>query len=252
VLPAKAAESVRNAALNPYYRMRIMLPSGISYKNAPHFLQLFQKRQHYKKERCVFMENNSKTRIHLRALVESALLLALGFILSYFRLGVPWVQGGSVTPLSMLPIMIIGLRHGLKWGLGSGFVYACLQMLQSFYPPPTGTVEGYIAVVMLDYIVAFSVLGLSGLFKGKKFGLVYAAPVCLILRFLSHFTSGIIIWGIYADDLPVWLFSLIYNGSYMGPELVLTLVTGAILCSTAPFLFTVTPSETTSVEQSPD
>jgi len=185
------------------------------------------------------MVNNSKSRQHLRALVESALLVAIGFVLSYFRFGVPWVQGGSVTPFSMLPILMIGLRHGLKWGLGGGFVYACLQMLQQFWPPPTGTVEGYIAVVMLDYILAFSVLGLSGLFKGKKFGLLYAAPLCLTLRFLCHFVSGIIVWGIYAEDMPVWLYSLVYNGSYMGPELVLIMVVGAVLCTTVPMLFNV-------------
>ena len=176
---------------------------------------------------------NSKSRKELRALVESALLVALGFILSYitpFRL--PW--GGSVTPLSMLPILMIGLRHGLKWGLAGGFIYACLQMLQQFWPPPTGTVQGYIAVVMLDYIVAFTVLGLSGLFRGMKFGLLIAAPICLTLRYLSHFISGMVVWGIYADGMPVWLYSLTYNGSYMIPEIVLTTIVSAVLCATAP------------------
>jgi len=179
------------------------------------------------------MANNSKSRENLRALVESSLLVAIGFALSYvtpFRL--PW--GGSVTPLSMLPILMIGIRHGLKWGLLGGFVYACLQMLQQFWPPPTGTVEGYIAVVMLDYIIAFSVLGLSGLFRGKKYGLLIAAPLCLTLRFLSHFISGIIVWGVYADNMPVWLYSLTYNGSYMVPEIILTTIVSAVLCLTAP------------------
>jgi len=175
----------------------------------------------------------SKSHKQLRALVESALLVALGFILSYitpFRL--PW--GGSVTPLSMLPILMIGLRHGLKWGLAGGFIYACLQMLQQFWPPPTGTVQGYIAVVMLDYIVAFTVLGLSGLFRGMKFGLLIAAPISLTLRYLSHFISGMVVWGIYADGMPVWLYSLTYNGSYMIPEIVLTTIVSAVLCATAP------------------
>jgi len=179
------------------------------------------------------MVNNSKKRENLRALVESSLLVAIGFALSYvtpFRL--PW--GGSVTPLSMLPILMIGIRHGLKWGLLGGVVYACLQMMQQFWPPPTGTVEGYIAVIMLDYIVAFTALGLSGLFRGKKLGLLFAAPLCLTLRFLSHFISGIVVWGIYAEDMPVWLYSLTYNGSYMVPEIILTTVVSAILCLTAP------------------
>ena len=179
------------------------------------------------------MINTSKRRENLRALVESSLLVAIGFALSYvtpFRL--PW--GGSVTPLSMLPILMIGIRHGLKWGLLGGIVYACLQMMQQFWPPPTGTVQGYIAVVMLDYLLAFTVLGLSGLFRGRKFGLLYAAPLCLTLRYLSHFISGIVVWGIYAEDMPVWLYSLTYNGSYMIPEIIITTVVGAALCLTAP------------------
>ena len=192
------------------------------------------------------MINSIKSREQLRALVESAILVAISFVLSFFRFGVPWVQGGSVTPFCMLPILIIGIRHGLGWGFGGGFVFACLRMLHTFYPPPTGTIEGYIAVVMLDYFLAYSVLGLSGLFKGKQYGLLFAIPICLILRFLSHFVSGIIVWNMYAGDMPVWLYSLTYNGSYMGPELVLTMAVGAVLCTTAPMLFKVSHSQNSS------
>jgi len=182
-----------------------------------------------------------KSFVNVRALVESSLLVAIGFILSYVShlIGLRMPQGGSFTLLSMLPLLTIGLRHGLKWGLGSGFVYACLQMLQEFWFPPTATVSGYIAVVMLDYIVAFTVLGLSGLFRGKRYGLLYAAPLCCLLRFLSHFASGVIIWNIYAGESPVWLYSLVYNGSFMGFELATIMVTGVILCKTAPTLFCV-------------
>ena len=182
----------------------------------------------------------NKTREKTRALVESALLIAVGFVLSYITL-FKMPQGGSVTPLSMLPLLMIGLRHGSKWGLAGGFVYAGLQMIQDFWPPPTGTVPGYIAVVGLDYIAAFTVLGLSGLFKGRKYGLIYAAPLCLSLRFICHFISGIVVWGVYAGELPVWLYSLTYNGPYMGIELAMTMVVGAVLCKTAPVLFTKTP-----------
>jgi len=182
--------------------------------------------------------NNSQK--SLRSLVEASLLVALGFILSYitpFKL--PW--GGSVTPLSMLPVLMIGIRHGLKWGLAGGLVYSGLQMIQQFWPPPTGTLEGYISVVMLDYILAFSLLGLAGLLKNKRFGLLVAAPLCLTLRYVCHFISGIVVWGIYAEDMPVWLYSLTYNGSYMIPEIVLTTVVSAVLCLTAPpILFNLT------------
>lgn len=180
--------------------------------------------------------NTTNSRDNLRAMVESSLLVAVGFVLSYITL-FKMPQGGSVTPLSMLPILMIGIRHGLKWGLTGGFVYACLQMIQQFWPPPTGTVPAYIAVVTLDYIAAFTVLGLSGFFISKKYGLLYAIPLCLLLRFVCHFVSGIVIWNIYAGDMPVWLYSLSYNGSYMGIEIAITMTVGALLCKTAPFLF---------------
>ena len=180
------------------------------------------------------------SRRKLLALVESALLIAVGFVLSYITL-FKMPQGGSVTPLSMLPLLMIGLRHGLKWGLAGGFVYAVLQMIQEFWPPPTGTVEGYIAVIMLDYVIAFSVLGLSGLFRGKQYGLLYAAPLCIFLRFLCHFISGLVVWNVYKGELPVWLYSLTYNGPYMGIELAMTTAVGVVLCKTAPILFRLKP-----------
>jgi len=182
--------------------------------------------------------NETGKRKNVRALVETSLLVAIGFILSYIShlLGLRMPQGGSFTLLSMLPIMTIGLRHGINWGLGGGFVYACLQMLQEFWPPPTATVYGYISVVMLDYILAFTVLGLSGFFRRRRYGLLYATPLCLFLRFLCHFASGIIIWNVYAGELPVWLYSLTYNGSFMGFELITTMAAGAVLCKTAPHL----------------
>ena len=183
--------------------------------------------------------NVSHSRKNLRALVESALLVAVGFVLSYITL-FKMPQGGSVTPLSMLPILMIGLRHGLKWGLGGGLIYACLQMLQQFWPPPSGTAIAYVSVVVLDYIFAFSFLGLSGIFRGRRFGMIYAAPICICLRFLCHFISGIVIWSAYAPPgAPVWLYSLTYNGAYIGLELVFTTIVGAILCKTAPVLFNI-------------
>jgi len=176
------------------------------------------------------------SRQNLRALIESALLVATGFVLSYVTL-FKMPQGGSITPLSMLPLIMIGLRHGLKWGLCGGLIYACLQMLQQFWPPPSGTVAAYVSVVLLDYLLAFSVLGLSGLFRGKPYAILYAAPLCVFLRFLFHFISGIVIWSAYAGERAAWLYSLIYNGSYIGVELVLTTVAGVALYKAAPILF---------------
>ena len=143
-----------------------------------------------------------------------------------------------MTPLSMLPLLLIGLRHGVKWGLAGGLIYAFLQMIQQFYPPPSGTVVAYASVVVLDYILAFSVLGLAGLFRGRRYGMLIAAPLCFSLRFLCHFVSGIVIWGpFFSDGQHVWLYSLFYNGSYMGLELVFTTAVSIVLCKTAPMLF---------------
>ena len=177
-----------------------------------------------------------KRQENLRALAETAMMVAVAFILSFITL-FKLPNGGSVTPLSMLPIIVIGLRRGVKWGIGGGIIYACLQMLQSFYPPPTATAMGYAAVVFLDYIFAFGLLGVSGLFKGKRYGILFAAPLCVFLRFLCHFASGIVIWHPYAPEgARVWLYSLTYNGSYMGVELAMTVIAGFLLAKMTPFL----------------
>jgi len=194
------------------------------------------------------MQTTTRSR-ELRALVESALLVAIGFALSFVRFTI-MPQGGSVTLLSMLPILMIGLRHGLKWGLLGGIVYAGLQILQQVWAPPGGTLGAWIAMLAFDYILAFSVLGLSGLFKKSGDGILYAVPLCLGLRYLFHFISGVLIWGYFitgslslSDNLAyaeVWSFSLAYNGTYMIPEIAFTMIVGILLYKKAPTLFTVT------------
>ncbi|MCL2249326.1 MAG: energy-coupled thiamine transporter ThiT [Oscillospiraceae bacterium] len=193
------------------------------------------------------MQTTTRSR-ELRALVESALLVGIGFALSYIRFTI-MPQGGSVTAVSMLPLLMIGLRHGLKWGLMGAIVYAGLQMLQQIWAPPSGTAPAWTAMIMLDYIVAFGVLGLSGIFKNRRGGIIIAAPLCLLLRYLSHFISGVIIWGYFIteshsliDNLSApaaWIFSLTYNGTYMIPEIIFTTVAGVVLWKTAPMLFSV-------------
>jgi len=166
----------------------------------------------------------SKTRI----LVECAVLVAMSYVLVLIPL-FKLPNGGSVTLASMVPIVIISLRHGSKWGLLSGVVFCIIQMMTGFYPPPTPTILYFTAVVFLDYVVAFVSLGTAGSFsamigggpKGAAFGAFCVTTIC----FLGHFFSGILIWGVYAPEgQPVWLYSLIYNGSYMLPEIIITTV----------------------------
>jgi len=106
-----------------------------------------------------------------------------------------------------------------------------------FYPPPTQTFIYFVLVVLLDYVFAFGVLGLSGLFYsvfGKKnFSIPVSAFIVTFLRYLCHILSGILIWGVYANEgQSVIMYSLIYNGTYMVPEIIIsTIVTTVIFKS---------------------
>jgi len=167
------------------------------------------------------MEKNlTKTRI----LVECAILIATSYQLSFIKLW-PMPMGGSVTLVSMLPIIIIGLRHGPVWGLCSGFAYSILQFIQSpYFLTPFQ--------FLLDYVLAFSALGLSGFFKGMKYGFYAGSVVAIGGRFVSSFLSGVIFYGMYAADYGFaspYTYSLVYNGSYLLVELILTLIIGTIL-----------------------
>ena len=169
----------------------------------------------------------------------SAILIALATVLMWISklIPAPWMQGGSVTLASMVPIITVGILYGTKWGLSASITYALIQMMFGFYPPPTQTVGFFVLVVLLDYIFAFGVLGLSGVFfkaLGKKY---YAIPISAFivtfLRYLCHILSGIFIWGVYAEEgQSVLMYSLIYNGTYMIPEIIITtIVTGLIFKS---------------------
>lgn len=168
----------------------------------------------------------------VRRLAVSAVLLAMAFLLSYVKIAqLPF--GGALTLCSMLPLCVISLKYGVLWGMGCGFCYSLLQILQ-------GGVFGWgltpgilTAALLLDYIAAFTVLGLTGCFRQKgTVGVLLGTVSALTLRFLCHFISGIVLWtnveqftalGKSFFDRPV-LYSLLYNGAYMLPELLLTLL----------------------------
>ncbi|MEG1011086.1 MAG: energy-coupled thiamine transporter ThiT, partial [Ruthenibacterium sp.] len=175
------------------------------------------------------------------------LMIAAGTVLAQIKIfSMPY--GGSITLLSMLPFILVSLRHGVKWGLATGFVNSLLQMLLGFYAPPTGTVWAFVGMILLDYVLAFTVLGLAGwfvpFFKNKTAGIAVGTAAVCFLRFLCSFFSGMLIWSSYqsyyewAAGLPVALYSLLYNGSYMLPELVLTTLGAVLLYKAAPQLFT--------------
>ena len=163
-----------------------------------------------------------------KKLTTTGILLALSIVLSMIRL-FTLPQGGSVTPASMLPIIIVSLLYGNRWGILSGIVSGILSMLLTggIPAPPVTNIRYYFLVLLLDYILAFGFLGFSSFFYrlyGKKpLSVPFAAATVIFLRFLCHFTSGIFIWGVYAwEGYGAALYSLLYNGSYMLFELLIT------------------------------
>lgn len=182
--------------------------------------------------------SSNKTRI----LVEGAVMVALATVLSFIRIfKLPW--GGSITLLSMLPIVLFSIRRGVKAGMAVSVAYALLQFSQGIIDGLFGwglTPGMLIACIFLDYIGAFSVLGLAGLFRKKDLpGWIAGISLAIVLRFVLHFLSGVVIWKSYGElwngfsTDNTYLYSFLYNGCYMLPELVFTLI-GAIVLLKAP------------------
>lgn len=172
--------------------------------------------------------NDKKKISTIQMLAESAIMLALSVVLNEFT-PIKFPFGGSVTFFSQLPILVIGYRYGIKQGLFTGLAMGVIEMLFGLknFSYVTG-IKGYLILVLADYIIAFSVLGLGAMFKKKiknqALSLASAGAVVSVLRFICHYISGVTIWSGYAEDQPVWLYSLTYNGGYMLPELILTVV----------------------------
>ena len=199
-------------------------------------------------------------------LVESALLIAIAAVIELISkaLGLELPFGGTITLASMFPIVLVACKYGTKWGLLSGFTYSLVQMLLGaktvsamFLPGDDQMVLWQaICICLLDYVLAYTLLGLGGIFKGKfkkpAAELALGAFVALLLRYLVHIVSGAIFYGAYAE----WFFtqegfysigekilgtfsgsslaiaySIFYNGLYMVPEIILTTVVAAILGS---------------------
>lgn len=169
----------------------------------------------------------------LLALTESAVMLALSFVLN---LVVLWQMplGGKVTLVSMLPVMLIGIRHGVKWGFATTFAYAILQTALSFAKVASWglTATVFIVCILFDYLLPYALLGIPSLFRrGGKVMIIVGVSLALVARFACHFLTGATIWANWVDDAPgaILSYSLIYNGQYMLPELVFTLIAVVVL-----------------------
>ena len=167
-------------------------------------------------------------RTRVRMLCEGALLVAAAQILSYVKfLELP--NGGSLTP-AMFPVLLFAVRWGWKDGLLGGLVLGILQF----------TFDGGFALgwqsILGDYLLAFTALGLAGVFRGRRWGIFAGTVLGCAGRFLVHYVVGATIW---AGHMPgeflsmtmtsPWFYSLLYNGVYMLPNMALALVIGALL-----------------------
>ncbi len=203
---------------------------------------------------------NTKT----RRLTESAMLIAVSIVLELLaKTFIPEQPfGGQLTIVSMLPIVLISYRHGVKWGLLAGVCYAFIEMviglrtISAAFLPSSDDYMGALAFLMLflDYLVAFTILGIGGCFRSciKKPGvsLMMGSLVALGGRYLSHIVSGYILYGAWAEyfftqeGFPAWgaqlvaalspnmlslVYSLVYNGMYMIPEMILTAIVALFL-----------------------
>ena len=171
---------------------------------------------------------NTNSHLRVRMLCEGAMMVALAQVLSYIKL-MELPNGGSLTP-AMFPIILFAVRWGLTPGLMAGFTFGLLQLIFD------GAYAWGWQSMLLDYLVAFTPLGLAGLFKGKKWGIFVGTVVGCLGRFVVHYISGVTIYKILAPtEFMKWTFtspsaySLVYNGSYMLPNTIIALVIAAVL-----------------------
>lgn len=175
-----------------------------------------------------------------KRLVESALMVALAAVLSLIKIWKMPLEG-SVTLLSMLPICLLSIRYGVKWGLFVSAFYSVVQIALDLASLMSWgmTVRIWIGALIFDYLLAYTPLGLAGLFRKKgSIGIVCGISLVMVMRFISHFISGTIFFDVWCPEgwNPAW-YSVCYNGFYMLPELIFTVAGTLILSKMYPKLF---------------
>ena len=201
-----------------------------------------------------------------KRLTESAILLALAILLELLsKMFIPEMAfGGQLTVISMLPVVLISYRHGVKWGFVAAFAYALMEMVMgaktvtgAFQPGYFGDaamVGNALIMCFLDYLVAYTLLGLGGIFRNTiqnpGLSLMAGSLVALGARYVTHIASGYILfsgwaeWFFTQEDFPAWgaalventspqllgfLYSVVYNGMYMIPEMIFTALAALFL-----------------------
>ncbi len=168
----------------------------------------------------------------IQKMTVSAVMLGMAFALGLVTI---WVMpmGGSITLLSMLPIAFISVTYGTGWGLTVAFVYSLLQLATGISDVLSWglTTQALVGTIVFDYLIAFTVLGLAGMFRKKgTVGIMAGVFIAVGLRFVSHFFSGVVIFGSLVNIEEIGasiIYSLTYNGTYMLPEAIFTMIGAA-------------------------
>jgi thiamine transporter len=155
-----------------------------------------------------------KIKFTTKLIAQVGIALALASVLQFFKFA-PWAQGGSVTPGSMVPILLIAFVYGPEVGFLTGFLFGVINLiLNPFILHPVQ--------VLFDYPLPFMAIGLAGYFKDQK---ITGTFIAMAARFLCHFISGVVFFASYAPaGMSPYLYSLIYNGSYMILEAIICMV----------------------------
>lgn len=161
---------------------------------------------------------------NLQKLTVSAIMIALSTVLSFVQFPSLWVYGGSITLLSMVPMCLISVMYGTRYAILPCFIYGAIQMAVSGVFGWGLTPATLIGAIALDYLAAFTVLCLAGIFRSKGFGgIIAGTALAVTARFVCHLLSGVIFFQSLEYFNNPLIYSAVYNGSFMLPELILTL-----------------------------
>ncbi len=210
-----------------------------------------------------------KATFKTQRLTVSAVMLAFATVLAIVCEFIPFLNlpfGGGFTVASMLPIVVISYMYGLKWGFFTSFAYSVIQVIISLimgktvlalFTPSSDDYMGLgvaFAIIIIDYLVAYTVLGIGGIFRGciknKILAIVLGVIVALSLRYVCHIISGYIFYGAWAEWFfsqegfyaigekilgrfsgkgLALLYSIFYNGLYMIPEIIITAIAASVV-----------------------
>ena len=185
------------------------------------------------------MSTQKRKNTNISTLTECAVMLALAFALSCAKL-FEMPMGGSVTIASMLPIMLISVKYGVGTGLATSGLYAFTQLMQAFASanvfPYCETGKALVICILFDYIVPFTLLGLAGIFhkmrltKNTEINIYVGIIGVVVLRFLCHFITGVVIWDQWAPDgMGKYLYSFLYNGGFLSIDFIICIVCAVLM-----------------------